>query len=65
LREGHQSSRGNFQQNATGRNGYDEVGRVRRMLRDIPWWLQIRGEFSGDIMRMSDAELRRFGRAIR
>ncbi len=43
--------------------GYDELGKVRRELAQRPWSQKIRGEYSGEIMRLTDDELRRLGRA--
>lgn len=42
--------------------GYDELAKVRRELSAHPWSHQIRGEYSGDMLRMSEDELRRLGR---
>jgi len=44
-------------------SGYDEMARVRRELGRAPWAATIKGEYSGDMLRMSDADLRRIGRA--
>ena len=43
--------------------GYDGLARVKRELASAPWAATIEGEYSGDILRMSDADLRRVGRA--
>jgi uncharacterized protein len=43
--------------------GYDKLAEVRRRLANVPWAASIRGEYSGDMLRMSDADLRRIGRA--
>jgi uncharacterized protein len=43
--------------------GYDELAKVRRELAQRPWSKRIHGEYSGAILRLSDDELRRFGRA--
>jgi uncharacterized protein len=43
--------------------GYDELDKVRSQLSRHPWSQRIHGEYSGDILRLSDAELRRLGRA--
>jgi pimeloyl-ACP methyl ester carboxylesterase len=45
------------------KQGYDDLARVRRALANQPWSQKIRGEYSGDILRMSEDELRRLGRA--
>jgi pimeloyl-ACP methyl ester carboxylesterase len=43
--------------------GFQELTAVRRDLTPQPWVEKIRGEHSGDILRMSEADLRRVGRA--
>jgi pimeloyl-ACP methyl ester carboxylesterase len=43
--------------------GYDELDRVRGALAQQSWSQRIRGEYSGEILRMTDDELRRLGRA--
>ena len=43
--------------------GYEELDRVRRELADKPWSQKIRGEYSGEILRMTNEDLRRLGRA--
>jgi hypothetical protein len=43
--------------------GYEELDKVRAELGKLPWSQRIRGEYSGDILRMPDDELRRIGRA--
>ena len=43
--------------------GYDDLAKVRRDLAPQPWSQRIRGEYSGEILRMTDDELRRLGRA--
>ena len=43
--------------------GYDELAKVRRELAQRPWAQKIRGEYSGEIVRLTDDELRRLGRA--
>jgi pimeloyl-ACP methyl ester carboxylesterase len=43
--------------------GYGELGRVRRELAKQPWSEKIHGEYSGDILRVPEDELRRVGRA--
>lgn len=42
--------------------GYDELAKVRRALATHSWSQHIRGEYSGDMLRMSEDELRRLGR---
>jgi uncharacterized protein len=44
-------------------DGYDELAKVRRQLMQHSWWRSIKGEHSGEILRMSEADLRRLGRA--
>lgn len=44
-------------------HGYEELGDVRRAIGDAPWANKIEGEYSGDILRMSEADLHRIGRA--
>lgn len=43
--------------------GYAELARVRREIGAAPWASTIKGEYSGDILRMSESDLRRIGRA--
>ncbi len=43
--------------------GYKALEAVRREIGDAPWAATIAGEYSGDMLRMSDADLRRIGRA--
>ncbi len=43
--------------------GYDELAQVRRELAQQPWSQRISGEYSGEIVRLTDDELRRLGRA--
>lgn len=42
--------------------GYAELAKVRRELEAKPWGKHIRGEYSGDMLRMSDEDLRRIGK---
>lgn len=44
-------------------NGYEQLGEVRRAIGDAPWASKIEGEYSGNMLRMSDADLHRIGRA--
>jgi pimeloyl-ACP methyl ester carboxylesterase len=44
-------------------SGYEQLGKVRRELQQQPWAQKIHGEYSGDIVRLTDDELRRLGRA--
>lgn len=43
--------------------GYEALARVRAQIAAAPWAQTISGEYSGDMLRMSDADLRRIGRA--
>ena len=43
--------------------GYEALAQLRTELQDKPWTQAVRGEYSGDMLRSSDAELRRVGRA--
>lgn len=43
--------------------GYAELARVKASIGSAPWAATIEGEYSGDMLRMSDADLRRIGRA--
>jgi pimeloyl-ACP methyl ester carboxylesterase len=43
--------------------GYEALAKVRRDIGQAPWAATIQGEYSGDMLRMSDADLRRIGRA--
>lgn len=45
------------------RRGYEELARVRREIGNASWRATLQGEYSGDMLRMSDADLRRIGRA--
>lgn len=44
-------------------DGFADLARVRREIGSAPWAAKINGEYSGDMLRMSDADLRRIGRA--
>lgn len=44
-------------------SGFENLDRIRRAIGDAPWAATIEGEYSGDMLRMSDADLRRIGRA--
>jgi uncharacterized protein len=46
------------------REGFEALEAVRRELAGVPWAESIRGEHSGRMLRTSDAELRRVGRAL-
>src|SRR5439155_2476021 len=43
--------------------GFDRLEALRNQIRDDPWAKKIQGEYSGDMLRMSDADERRIGRA--
>jgi pimeloyl-ACP methyl ester carboxylesterase len=43
--------------------GYDDLARVRQDIGGAPWASDIHGEYSGDMLRMSDADLHRIGQA--
>ncbi|MDZ3833069.1 MAG: alpha/beta hydrolase [Sphingopyxis sp.] len=43
--------------------GYDEIDSARALLANQPWVARIHGEHSGAMLRMSNDELRRIGRA--
>ena len=43
--------------------GYENLAKVRREIGDARWAATIQGEYSGDMLRMADADLRRIGRA--
>lgn len=43
--------------------GFEALARVRTQIGAAPWAKTINGEYSGDMLRMSDADLRRIGRA--
>lgn len=43
--------------------GYEVLAQVRRDIGTAPWAATLQGEYSGDMLRMSDADLRRIGRA--
>jgi pimeloyl-ACP methyl ester carboxylesterase len=43
--------------------GFERLDALRRSLQRKPWVANIKGEYSGDMLRMSDADLRRVGRA--
>jgi uncharacterized protein len=42
--------------------GYDKLARVRQSIGGAAWGRTIKGEYSGDILRMSEVDLRRIGR---
>ena len=44
-------------------DGFDALAQVQNELKDKPWAQTIRGEYSGDMLRTGEAELRRVGRA--
>jgi uncharacterized protein len=44
-------------------SGYELLAKVRWEIGNAPWARTIKGEYSGDMLRMSDADLRRIGRA--
>lgn len=43
--------------------GFEALAKVRAQVGAAPWAKTISGEYSGDMLRMSDADLRRIGRA--
>ncbi|HKS53763.1 MAG TPA: alpha/beta hydrolase [Steroidobacteraceae bacterium] len=43
--------------------GYEQLDKVRSQLASHPWSTRIRGEYSGQIVQMTDEELHRLGRA--
>jgi uncharacterized protein len=43
--------------------GHEALARLRRDIGGAPWAARIEGEYSGDMLRMSAADLRRIGRA--
>lgn len=43
--------------------GYEDLDAVRREMAGQPWAAKIDGEYSGDVARMTDDDLRRIGRA--
>jgi len=43
--------------------GYEALAQVRHEIGGAPWAATIEGEYSGDMLRMSDGDLRRIGRA--
>jgi uncharacterized protein len=45
------------------KRGHAELARVRRAIGPAPWAATIKGEYSGDMLRMSEPDLRRIGRA--
>jgi pimeloyl-ACP methyl ester carboxylesterase len=45
-------------------SGFDDVAAVRKRYSRKPWFGQINGEFTGQVMRTSDSDLRRVGRAL-
>ena len=44
--------------------GFEGLEALRNELRGAPWAATIKGEYSGDMLRMSDADLRRIGRPL-
>ena len=43
--------------------GFEALERLRREVAGLPWSATLQGEYSGAMLRMSDADLRRVGRA--
>ncbi|WP_251281072.1 hypothetical protein, partial [Enterobacter hormaechei] len=41
--------------------GFEALAKVRTQIGAAPWAKNISGEYSGDMLRMSDADLRRIG----
>ena len=44
--------------------GFEQFDALKRRYSSRPWFRQIQGEYTGDMLRMSDADLRRIGRAL-
>ena len=44
--------------------GYEDLAQVKRELEQRPWSKNIHGEYSGDMLRLSEDELRRVGRPL-
>ena len=44
-------------------NGFEQLADVKRRYADESWFNEIRGEFTGELLRMPEADLRRLGRA--
>ncbi len=44
--------------------GYETLARLKQRFASEPWYSHIEGEFTGDILRMSEADLRRIGPAL-
>lgn len=44
--------------------GHDALAALRREIGDAPWARTINGEYSGQMLRMDEADLRRIGRAL-
>ena len=45
-------------------SGFEDLERLKARIGSAAWARTIRGEYSGDMLRMSDAQLRRVGRAL-
>ena len=45
-------------------SGFETLNALRTEIRDAKWAQKINGEYSGDMLRMSDSDLRRVGRAV-
>lgn len=45
-------------------SGFEQVAAIKKRYSAKPWFGQIEGEFTGDIMRMSDSDLHRVGAAL-
>ena len=43
--------------------GYEDLAKIKREIGDARWATTIEGEYSGDMLRMNEADLRRIGRA--
>jgi pimeloyl-ACP methyl ester carboxylesterase len=46
------------------KQGYEDLAQVKREIDQHPWSQQIHGEYSGDMLRLSEDELRRIGRPL-
>ena len=44
--------------------GYEQLAEVKRLYGAKPWFGQIKGEFTGEMLRASEADLRRVGAAV-
>jgi pimeloyl-ACP methyl ester carboxylesterase len=50
--------------NSGFKDGYEQLAEVKRRFGAKPWFPQIKGEYTGDVLKEKEAELRRVGSAV-